>query len=257
MKKKILIIISVILLIILSIFIYYKLTFLKRFIIDNRKKWDITLIQNSILSGEYMGILYNQNYTVDTIPSKYLTPLVMDYYINNDEKFFQEENKDENNFYRKIITQEDLNKAAKKMFGPDFEPIQFKEINYGCGRYLIKQPDGNYIISSYEAEYCGIFNDDTDIYLNKIIDYYKEDDRIIVNLKIAYLDQEIDANSYLNLKLFTSKAKNNLLENNYNYNCLNIEEAPSECFNKFLNYQITLKKARNNKYYFYSINKTA
>ena len=53
--------------------------------------------------------------------------------------------------------------------------------------------------------------------------------------------------------LYNNKNKLQALDYNYSYSCLGSTD--ENCYNTFSNYQVTLKKATDNEYYFYSITK--
>lgn len=255
-KRKVLyLIFSIIIVILCSLFLYYKLTFLDNLINKKRNEWDLPLIQSTIISGEYMGLLYENNYSVNDLSNEEISSLFVDYYIYNDPSFFEEKNKDDNNFYRKSLSYDTVKNTFHKMFGPDYKIPNLVNVNYGCGRYLIKQGK-NYLISSYDEDSCGLCEDDTDGYLTRIIDYYKEKDKIYIKMKIGYLERTKDENTEeVTAKIYDTKYKNNLLNPNYNIDCYYTDEPGKICYNSFNNYTITLLKASNNKYYFDNIKK--
>ena len=53
--------------------------------------------------------------------------------------------------------------------------------------------------------------------------------------------------------LYSNKTKSQALNYNYSYDCSGSSD--ENCYNTFSIYQVTLKKASDNKYYFYSISK--
>lgn len=247
--------IMVIVISILAWFIYYKMTFVDNLVNKKRNEWDLPLIQSTILSGNFMGTLYEKEYDVSSLPSDVVSAMIADYFIYNDDDFFQDKNMDENYFYRKTVSLDIITETYKKMFGPDLQLPNLTDVSYGCGRYFIRQGN-NYLISSYDEESCGLFQEDTDSYLTKITDYQKKDDNIYINMKVGYLDREInETTGNVSAKIYDTEDKGELLNPNYDIECYYSDSPGAACYNSFKDYVITLSKASDNKYYFNSIRK--
>ncbi len=249
MKKKI-IGIGILLLVLLGVgyFIYSKVTFAKK-IVDENNHWDLTLAQNTNLSGEYMGVLYEKDYTISTLPKEYVSMLLVDYYIQNDGAFFRDENRKEDNTYQKTVLLEDLQNQLKNMFGPDYKLDAFENLSYGCGRKLEKVDSTTYIIEANDPETCGVFDDMQEQYLTHVRNYRQEKDQIIIYLQVAYSSPNQDNT----VTLYRDKGKSEILESNYSYACFDSDE--KTCYGNFELYRIILKKASDRKYYFYAIEK--
>ncbi len=246
-KKIIGIIISILLVTGLGIFIYYKATYTKRIVEKNNFQWDILRYQNDIETGEYLGFLYEQNYNVNTLPQKYVAYLLLNYYITYEENFFNQYNEIEPFLYQTEFSKEAFDQKLKEMFGPSYPSIELENVTYGCGRSLYKMRDDYYLVQANDLERCRRTTNEK--YLNHIDSYQREDDIITINMKVAYSSQ--DGNE--NMTLYKDKTKTEILESNYSSNCLNSKR--KACYQNFMNYKVTLKKASDGNYYFYGIEK--
>ena len=63
--------------------INYQTNYLEKIVKDNRSSWDIFSSSDTIMSGSYMGKIYDRDYTIDTIPTNLLTVLMVDHYLAN------------------------------------------------------------------------------------------------------------------------------------------------------------------------------
>ncbi len=234
--------------------IYYRHTLLRKLVEENRSEWDITLPQNSIMSGDYLGKIYENDYEVITLPNNVLSTLFVDYYLAHVENFFQEQNKVQPNIYEKEISQKEIEDTILKMFGPDYE-MSIEPIEYGCGRYL-KIENNTYKIGSRDPDSCGAFSYNQSSYLSYIKGYKKEQNEIKIQMKVAYVDIEAypdqDDISY---KIYRNKNKRELLNNHYDPKCMYDDLKEDACYENFSDYQITLLRASNHKYYFNKIEK--
>ena len=257
MKKKhkkttiIYILVIVIIILLLILFLNYHLNYVKRTVIDNRSTWDIISPSDTSMSGDLIGSLYEKDYNVLELSDELLSSIFVDYYLTN-YTFFTEENKKDDITYEKVLTQEEAHEISKKIFGPDYNVV-LESIEYGCNRYL-KKENNNYIIGSNDPDTCGLFNPKkTSLYKSFITNYKKEKDYINIELKVAYIEANT-SNNKLIYQAFTNKDKKEIINSNYNSKCL-YESTNNNCYNNFSNYIVTLKKASDRKYYFYSIKK--
>ncbi len=245
MKKKFIIIpIFIILLAIISFFVYYKMTFVKKTIEKDYARWDLLRYQNTADAGNYLGFLYDNNYDINTLPKDYVLFLLVNYYISYDNDFFNDNNIVDG-LYQKEVSREELNNKLKEMFGPSYSDIEIEDKTYACGK-SISYNGNNYIIKSKHPEVCGAFNDLDEQYIYHIKGYSKDKDKILINIAVAYMSLSNDR-----IVLYSNKNKAQVLDFNYSSSCLNSEE--ESCYNTFVNYQVTLKKDSDNNYYFNSI----
>lgn len=248
MKKTIIILIAIVVIISGGLFLYNRFTLAKR-VVANQNKWNMFLSQDSNISGEYMGFLYDNNFDINTMPKNYVLSLLVSYYIQNDDDFFNEKNKTADYAYQKDVTYDELLNSLREMFGPDYKEFDFSDFSYGCGRSLVKKSSDLYTIRANDPEGCGIFDDTEEKYIHHIMDFSKDKDRIIINIKAAYMSM----GSTGRISLYTNKDKAQVVDYDYSYSCLGSED--ENCYNVFNSYQVVLKKASDNKYYFYSISR--
>ena len=250
MKKKLItILIFIVLGTILSLFIYNSATFTKKTLEKNYAQWDLLRYQNTIDSGEYLGFLYEQNYDINSLPKNYVLYLLTNYYISYDSDFFTDTNQIEDSLYQKEVSSESLNQTLSEMFGPNYPPIEIDNTTFSCGRSITKINNDSYTIKAKHPEVCGAFDDTKDQYISHIASYSKKDNQIIIDIKVAYMSPSTDGR----IVLYNNKNKLQALDYNYSYSCLGSTD--ENCYNTFSNYQVTLKKATDNEYYFYSITK--
>lgn len=249
LKKSIYIVIAVLGIVILAV-LYHKMTFTKKIVEENIMKWDILRYQDKLVDKDYLGFLYDQNYDINTMPNNYVLSLLIDYYIEQEPDFFEEKNQINSSLYQKIVSKDTLFKKAKEMFGPDYQLTNVDDISIGCGKRILNNQNNTFTIQSNDPESCGAFDDSKEQYISHIGEYFKIDDNIIINIQVAYMSPGSDER----IVLYTNKNKLQVLDYNYPYSCLGSTD--ENCYNTFSNYQVTLKKASDNKYYFYSISKT-
>ena len=103
MKKTIIILIAIVVIILGGLFLYNRFTLARR-VVANQNKWNMLLSQDSNISGEYMGFLYDNNFDINTMPKNYVLSLLVSYYIQNDDDFFNEKNKTADYAYQKDVT---------------------------------------------------------------------------------------------------------------------------------------------------------
>lgn len=255
MKQIKIVILIVVLGIAISYGIWYHTTFLYRTVIKNRLNWDIFLPQNTIMSGEYMGKIYEQDYEITSLTEDLISTIFVDYYLSHEENFFDEKNRIEENYYQKTIKKSEVEKLLKKIFGPDYS-VMLAPIDYGCGKSLQIEND-NYRVTSRDPDSCGALSYNSSTYISHIQNYYKEGKDIIIKLKVGYVDVtpviEEDGESLL-YTAYATKSKDTLIENNYNPECV-VDGKDSSCYDNFIDYQVILRKQQNGKYYFYKIEK--
>lgn len=243
----------VVIIIAIEIFVFFmnKKNYLYKIVVENRNDWDISLSQNTIVSGDFMGIIYERDYDVNTLPSNFLVSLVVDYYIDHVD-FFNDDNLKEDYQFQKQVTSEELHQIVKDMFGPDVQ-VELEDVTYGCNRSL-RRMGNTYVISSSFPDSCGLFDNYTEYYLSHISDYYREEDNIIVELRVGYIEKSIDDwDVYYNV--YTDKTKDNLIQSNYDKKCVSSESDDSSCYENFRKYRVLLKKNSDGKYYFGKIYK--
>lgn len=256
-KWKFIIITLIIIITIICIMFYYYLNNTERIVMNNREQWDIFSSSDSMMSGDYMGKIYEQDYEITNLPPDMVTVLFLDHYLATTSGFYDENNKINDLTYEQVIPKKEFEKQTKKLFGPDYN-VNLSPTEYGCGRYL-RIDENNYIIGSRDPDACGIFNGNSNYYASYISDYKKEKSNIIINLKVAYIDiSSLDGDTtgeFIKYKVYKNKTKKELLDDNYNPNCLYDDNINNTCYEFFINYKIILKRESNFKYYFYSIQK--
>ena len=248
------ILLALILLIAIGYYINYKINYVNRLINTKRLDWDITLFQNSQTNGEYMGMIYEKDYNIETLPNNLVSVLAANYYVAHDDTFYDEDNYKDNELYEKIITKEEMKETLKNIFGPDYSP-NLPTVEYKCG--YIKTSADNYIIGSKEPESCGAFGAGDNYYLSYITNYNKDKDKIIIEEKVGYLEAvPEDENVFEEIiySAYTDKTKKNLISKYYNYDCIYSEsDVQEECYTNFKTYLIVLKKGSDHKYHFSEI----
>lgn len=258
------IVIAILLIAFLGYFLYFKndkkmtQDELYNEVILNENKWDLFFLQNKISSGDLMGKIYERDYTVNNLDSSLISALIVDNYINNND-FFLKENLN-GGFYRKEVNENVLKKLVLSMFGPDVN-IDAVDIEYGCGRSL-KKKGNSYVISAKLPDSCGMLSTQKDRYYAFIKDYYEENDEIKIKIKVGFVVEdsnegeiEDDEEIKVNYTVYDSKNKKKILVKNLNYQCLLQDNNDSSCYDNFLDYVVTLKKASDGNFYFYSIEK--
>ena len=251
-KKIIISIIIIGIIILLAIIVIYKTTFLNRYIIPKRNEWDISTLQNSSTNGNMMGFMYEKDYDINSIPTEYLSSIIINYYITNDNSFFDDKNIDENGIYQKKVTNQKIDDITKKLFGPQSQ-IHLQNVKYGCNIQATSYND-YYIISAGNPDDCGAFSENDDSYISYISNYYFDKEKnIIIEEKVGFIDTIYAENKEFKYVLYSNKLKKQILDNNYDTNCLFNEKVNSICYQNLITYKIMLKKASNNKYYFYKI----
>lgn len=232
-------------------------------VVTKENNWNLFYLQNRYSSNEFSGFIYDSDYnTIDSLPPTYIMSLVIDNYIASSEEFYSSKNYNKtNDSYSITISKESLTSYIKTLFGPDYAAI-ITETSYGCGRKISKSGN-NYIIESKLPDSCGLLSrEDNSYYVTHIDDYYQEDqDTIAINLKVAYIEEIIEEqygdDDYVKTtyNVYSNKDKKKLLKLNVDSSCI-IEENPDKsCYSYYEDYLVTLKKAQDNKYYFYSIAK--
>lgn len=258
------IMIAIVLIVFLGYFLYFKndkkmtQDELYNEVILNENKWDLFFLQNKISSGDLMGKIYERDYTVNNLDSSLISALIVDNYINNND-FFLKENLN-GGFYRKEVNENVLKKLVLSMFGPDVN-IDVADIEYGCGRSL-KKKGNSYVISAKLPDSCGMLSTQKDRYYAFIKDYYEENDEIKIKIKVGFVVEdsnegeiEDDEEIKVNYTVYDSKNKKKILVKNLNYQCLLQDNNDSSCYDNFLDYVVTLKKASDGNFYFYGIEK--
>lgn len=248
-------IIIIIILVVLGIIIWNKVTFLDRIVIDGRNNWDIFSSQNTIVYGEQMGFIYERDYDIYTLPSKYLNSLIVDQYIESDGTFYEDQYLVDGLLYQKKVEKKVLDSLVKKMFGPNFKEVfDIENVSYGCGRGLVVFED-YYLISAYSPDYCGVFSNKEPFYVTHIQDYYKEQEDIIIKINVGYVEIDLEENEeeeYVNYSVYHNKNKDYLIDDHYDANCL-FELRNDSCYVDFLTYHVVLKKSSDRQYHFYAI----
>ena len=231
-------------------------------VVTKENNWNLFQFQNRISSNEFTGFIYDSDYTIDSLPTTYIMSLVIDNYIATKEDFYSNQNYNKNtDSYSVTISKESLTSFIKTLFGPDYDAI-ITETSYGCGRKISKSGN-NYIIESKLPDSCGLLSrEDNGYYVTHIDDYYQKDkDNIVINLKVAYIEEIIDEQygdeDYVKTtyNAYSNKDKKKLLKLNIDSNCIIEENADKSCYSYYEKYLVTLKKASDNQYYFYSIEK--
>lgn len=235
------------------IFLGYRKSILHKIVVERKENWDILYVQNTMASGSLIGKAYQEEYNLDTISSTALTSLVVDYYISKDNTFFKEENRIDNTLYSKTIFEEELNQTIAKMFGPDYHPT-LEDLSYGCGRSL-KKEGTSYQITSEIPDACKVFSFEEEYYTSFIKKYHKRGKEIIVDIKVGYITSTLDGKEQQIYNVYTNSQKDQLITSNYDPACILEEKQKSSCDKDFVSYKITLKKASDDNYYFYKINK--
>lgn len=257
-KNTIIIISTVFLITGIILWIYTSKNSLYKTVIENRNKWDITLLQNGMDNEDYMGSLYEQNYNINSLPDDIFTSLLINAYISQDDDFYTEKNSSTFPLFSTTISKEDLEKVMYEKFGSN-QKFYIKEGEYGCGKKIEKNGN-NYIISSNDPEYCGVFTNEEKRYVSFISDYYKEKNDIIVKLKVGFIEtksefiENFEEEEIISYNLYEDKTEEKLLEKNYDVDCVNGESTNESCYSKLPTYQVILKKD-NKRYYFDSISK--
>ena len=248
------IIILIIIISMLGIYFYIKKQRdeLYTLVIQNRSDWDIFIDQNTIMSGDFTGMIYEKDYTLDTLPKNYLMSLIVDYYINETPNFFTIKNMDDNNHYSTTVSSKDLENIITKMFGPDTK-ITLEDIQYGCGRSLIKDGE-DYIIRTDDPDACGVFDIDPEFYLSHIYSYSRIKDQIIIKIKVGYIKTSTNENGDVeSYDAYTDKTMKKLIQKNMNHSCVDDDNKDEKCYRGFNQYMITLEKASDENYYFSKI----
>ena len=227
---------------------YYRTNFVKKTIEKNYSQWNMLRYQNTTESGDYLGFLYEQNYNINTLPKNYVLYLLINYYITYDSDFFTDYNEISDSLYQKEVTKELLNQKLKEMFGPDYPSFDIQSASYNCSKSITKKDDNTFIIQSKHPEVCGAFDDTKDQYLTHMKNYFKENDRILININVAYMSLDNER-----IVLYSNKDKKEVLNFDYSHDCL--DSINESCYKTFQNYQVVLRKASDNNYYFYSISK--
>ncbi len=231
-------------------------------VVVNEHTWNVFYMQNLSSSGKYMGYIYDKDYNVDSLSSEFLTTLVVDNYIATHEDFYSEKNYDKNtDSFKVTINQNVVDELAKNLFGPDFK-MDIIEMSYGCNRKITKS-NSNYVIDSKLPDSCGLFSNDDVGYYKTVIDDYdvKSNKEIEINLKVAFIEELVEeqygANDYVKItyNAYSNKNKKQLIKKNVSSTCLNGDNIAKDCYNFYIDYIVTLRKASDNKYYFYSIKK--
>ena len=257
MKKINLKIIIIILLIITPIIIIstiniYNKYYLKNYILKRSNEWDITFYQNSSINGELMGFIYEKDYDINSIPSKYISAIIINNYITNDNSFYDDSNIDDYGIYKKQVTNKKINDTTKKIFGPESN-IQLENIKYGCNIQAINN-GSYYTISAGNPDDCGAFSENDDFYISHISKaFYDKEKNIIIEKKVGFIDTTLTKNGNSKYVLYSDKSKKELLNNNYDTKCIFNKKVDSTCNKDLSTYKIMLKKSLNNKYYFYKI----
>lgn len=251
--KKITIILLIITpIIIISTITIYNKNYLKNYIIKRSNEWDITFYQNSSINGELMGFMYEKDYDINSIPSNYISSIIINNYITNDNSFYDDSNVDEYGTYKKQVTNKKINEIIQKLFGPGSQ-IKLENTKYGCNFQAVNS-GSYYTISARNPDDCGAFSESDDFYISHISNaYYDKEKNIIVEKKVGFIDTTLTENANLEYVLYSDKSKKELLNSNYNTNCIFNEKPNSICYKELSTYKIMLKKASNNKYYFYKI----
>ena len=251
-KRVIIILITLVVIISIYLFIDYKVNFLKRTVFNQQSKWDITLTQNSKMIGHFMGEIYNQNYNLNNLPPDLTSAIISNYYVLNSSDLFSNENKKNEGYFNKTISKDEMNKFIKKSFGESIN-LNLQNVSHECGGLRIN--NNSYTISTYEPEACGIFALDEDYYISDITNYYKEDDDIIVEKKVAYVYPNVisEEDGEVRYEVYEDKTKSKLINESYYSECLFEEKREDYCYENFRTYKITLKRGKNNHYYFYQI----
>lgn len=231
---------------------------LQEVVVDKEKNWNIFYLQNQISSGDYMGYIYERDYTVNTLSKKFLSSLVVDNYIANND-FFIEDNEIGDDLYAKELDVREINNLYKQIVGPDIK-INIEDVSYGCGRSLTKK--GNkYVIEAKFPDTCGMMSNGYNRYMTNIKDYYEKDKNVVIELQVAYVEDIIeetelyDGDIIITHNVYNNKDKDKLLVKNISGSCINTDKPKESCFKSFPVYLVTLKEASDGNYYFYSIEK--
>lgn len=223
-------------------------------VIENRSKWDITLLQNGMNNENYIGCLYEQDYNINNLPDDIFTALLINAYISHDNTFFEDQNLVDYSLYSVETSKEKLENIIQNTFGSNLN-FNIQEGSYGCGKEIEKNGN-NYIISSYDPEACGLFTNSEKRYISFISDYYKDGNDIIVKLKVGFIEatgNEKDEEGIWSYNLYGDKTEEKLIQQNYDVSCF-YSSNNELCYAKLPTYRIVLKK-NNGKYYFNSISK--
>lgn len=257
-RNTIIFIIIVFLMVSIILWIHNNRNSLYKTVIEKRNEWDITSLQNTMDNDEYMGILYTKDYSVDTLSDDVFTLLLINKYISQDNDFYVENDDTNSSLFSRKTSKENLEEIIKETFDSN-KTHKIKEGSYGCGKKIISDKN-NYIISSNDPEYCGIFSNFEERYISFISNYYKDNDDIIVKLKVGFietisefLENDEENDEIISYNLYEDKTKQKLLQKNYNQNCI-YESTDESCYSKLPTYQIILKK-NNGKYYFNKISR--
>lgn len=196
---------------------------------------------NSCSPTTVSGIYYKKNYTVNTMPDGLKIYLgIMQY-------------KDSRNFATSstiILTKEEVRKGVEKVFGPD---VKYKDTSYGTkaciGAYDAFSYDaatGNYTI---KPEKCNCDASKTGEIFMKPISTKETDTSIVVTEKILIAVPTYDEErKKVIFKIFnTFDFKKEPLGSEETYRFSDYEE-------KLSSYQFTFKKHKNGNYYFNSVN---
>lgn len=240
------------------LWIYNNKNSLYKIVVENRNYWDITLLQNTIDNENFMGVLYEKDYNLNDLSDDIFTSLLINAYISQDDDFYTETDSTTFPLFSTTISKEKLEKVMYEKFGPN-QGFHIKEGEYGCGKKIEKN-ENNYIISSNDPEYCGLFSNTEKRYISFISDYYKEKNDIIVKLKVGFIEtksefiENFEEEEIISYNLYEDQTEKKLIEKNYDTDCIYGESTNESCYSKLPTYQVILKKD-NGKYYFDSISK--
>lgn len=231
-------------------------------VVVEENSWNLFYLQNRFSTGEYAGYIYEHDYTIDTLPSEYIISLIVDNYIATHEDFYESKNySSSTDTYHVTVSNSELTSFIHSLFGPDYN-LPIIETSYGCGRRITKSGE-NYLIESKLPDSCGLLSREDTGYYVTYIDSYKQQNKneITINLKVAYIEEIVEetygTDDYVKTtyNAYSSKDKKKLLKLNIDSKCINAENVDKSCYSYYENYLVTLKKAKDNKYYFYSIAK--
>ena len=258
-KKWKIVITNFLIFIILSIILFFYFSSknsLKKIVEDNRKDWDLLSLQNTLEDGEYMGKIYEKSYVSTSFSKDFMTVLAINYYMNRDGNFYEDENMIDFDTFKKTVSIQEFNEIVKQMLGPDV-PLEIEDIEYGCGVSL-KKNGNNYIITSSIPDVCGVSTAHDEFYISHISSYYKKNSDIIINFKVGYIKLNTVSDEYgsedVTYELYTDKSKQSIIQKDYDADCVNTD-GEKKCYENLLDYEVILKKASDGKYFFYQINK--
>ena len=251
-KTNIGIIIIIIILVLLSLMLSlycYQMKHLETIVIKNQDEWNILSSQNYSSSGEYQGMLYEEDYKVPEMNTVLLSSLLVDYIVLHDDTFYLEDNKISNKAYEKTYTETELNNYVSKMIGPDYK-IDIEDVYFGCSKSITKNND-KYIVTAGEPEACGTYSDKEEFYKVYVNDYKYDKDSIVIKLLVGYLKPQVDEQGVISSYDIYRVDRNEIIGKTNNISEFE-QYKPNIDFDK---YKVILKKASDGKYYFYSIKK--